>query len=76
MLECVNRLQDRVHAAVGEPQKFVRARALEPGEPLTQRRLRDREHLAVVEIVERLLRAAQGGVLDRLGMKRSGTEQR
>src|SRR5207245_9268460 len=67
---------DGVHAAVRAAKQLIGSRALEPSEPRAQCGLAGAEGLTVIEIVERLLRAAQGGILNCLRAERSDTPQR
>ena len=75
LLEGVHGFQDGVHAAVREAKQLIGSRALEPSEPLAQCGLAGAEGLTVIEIVKRLLRAAQGGILNCLRAERSDTTQ-
>ncbi len=78
LLERVHRAGERVEDAVGEAQQLVGLHTVGGHEPLLERRLRQRQRLAVVQVVVRLLRPPQRGTLDGLGRgarRQDGSEQ-
>ena len=66
LLERVDRLENRIEGGVAEGDDLVGASALGAGEALAQCRLAERERLAVLEVVVRLLRPAERGILQGL----------
>ena len=69
---------NRIERGVAEADQLVGAGALHARQPLTQRRLPQRQGLAVLEVVIRLLRPAERSVENGLGAaqnRREGDEQ-
>src|SRR5207244_2594869 len=62
LLERIDRLENRIEGGVAEADQLVGAGALHARQPLTQRRLPQRQGLAVLEVVIRLLRPAERSV--------------